>query len=159
MRAQEFLNELADQPYKLQYAQHGAMKSVFGFETDSGAEYVVHVHPMSLGNSFQNNLLDVSFALLEDGEAIDTATGQAGAEALKVFGTVLEAVKASLAKRTEQGLNIEYIRFTAKNMEPKRVALYTRMARNIGRYLPGWSYDSTTQGTDSTSFIVKKDSR
>lgn len=150
------LTELADRPYAFEYAQHGAMQSAFGFQTEHGAEYTVIIFPMKSGSGFQNNLLDVSFALLQDGEAIDTQTGEAGSDALRIFGTVLEAVKATLVKRTEQGLNIEYIRFAAKNLEPKRVALYQRMAKNIGRYLPGWKYESQNQQKGHTEFILKR---
>jgi hypothetical protein len=156
LKESQQLTELADKPYPFQYAQHGAMQSAYGFETESGAEYAVIIFPRKLGSGFQNNLLEVTFALLQDGEAIDTQTGQAGKDALRIFGTVLEAVKSALNKRTEQGLDIEYIRFAAKNLEPKRVALYSRMAQNIGRYLPGWTFDSTEQNNNSTSFVVKR---
>jgi hypothetical protein len=132
------------------------MQSAYGFETESGAEYSIIIFPRKLGDGFQNNMLDVSFALLQDGEAIDTQTGEAGRDALRIFGTVLNAVKDSLSKRTKQGLNIEYIRFAAKNMEPKRVALYQRMAKNIGRYLPGWKYHSTDTAEGHTVFVVKR---
>ena len=151
-----FLNELADQPYAFQVAQHGAGKSTFGFETDSGAEYVVHIVPFTLGKAFQNNALDVSFALLEDGEVIDTATGEAGNEALRVFGTVLAAVKNTLNKRTSQGLNIDYIQFKSKTAEPKRVALYQRFARSINRYLPGWEYWKNWSDDGISTSIVKR---
>lgn len=156
MRAQEFLTELADQPYSFAYTQHGAKSSAFGFTTDSGAEYVVQIRPISIGATPQNNALDVSFALLQDGNVIDTATGAAGADALRIFGTVLEAVKDALAKRTKMGLDIEYIQFKSKDAEPKRVALYQRMAKNIGRYLPGWNYDRAWSDEGVTTFLVKR---
>ena len=156
MRAQEFLAELADKPYAFQYSQHGSSKSVFGFETDSGAEYVIHIHPISSGQAFQNDTLDVSFALLQDGEAIDTQTGTAGRDALRVFGTVMNAVKDSLAKRTSSGLDINYIQFVGSNEEPGRIKLYQRMAQNIGKYLPGWEYYALRSNDVDSKFIVKR---
>ena len=151
-----FLNELADQPYAFQIAQHGAEKSTFGFDTNTGAEYIVRIVPFSIGGAFQNNALDVSFALRQDGRSIDSATGQAGTDALRIFGSVLEAVKQTIAKRTKQGLNIEYIQFKAVSKEPKRVALYQRFAKNIGRYLPGWEYWKNWSDDGISTSIVKR---
>lgn len=150
------LTELADKPYPFEFVQHGAVKSAFGFTTDADSEYVVEIYPMRSGNSFQNNLLEVTFAQLKDGATIDSQTGDAGSDALRIFGTVVAATKEALAKRTGQGLNIEYIRFLAKNGEPKRVALYTRFAKNIGRYLSDWEFDGSESKGESTVFQVKR---
>ena len=152
----EQLTELADKPYAFQIAQHGAEKSTFGFDTDSGSEYIVRIVPFVVGNAFQNNALDVSFALMQGGQSIDKVTGNAGTDALRIFGTVLEAVKQTLHKRTAQGLDIEYIQFKAVEKEPKRVELYQRFAKSIGRYVPGWKFwKSWTDDGISTS-IVKR---
>ena len=156
MRAQEFLTELADSPYPLQFAQHGANKSRYGFETDSGAEYMIDVYPASSPGAFQNNLLSVGFALIKDGEEVDTATGTAGADSLRIFGTVLAATKDALAHRTKQGLDIEYIQFAAKHAEPSRVSLYQRFAKNISRYLPGWEFVGVTKNDEYVRFTVKR---
>lgn len=156
MRAKEFLFELADKPYPFQIVQHGATNSTYGFETDNGSEYLIHVHPMSSGKGFQNDLLNVSFALLQDGETIDTQTGAAGADALRIFSSVVAAVKNSLAERTRAGLDIKYIRFAGSSEEPGRVKLYQRFAKNIGRYLPGWEYDSSAENDVDATFIVKR---
>ena len=150
------LTELADKPYPFQIAQHGAEKSTFGFDTDNESEYIVKIVPFVVGQAFQNNALDVSFALMQDGRYVDTATGQAGQDALRVFGTVVEAVKQTIAKRTEQGLNIEYIQFKAVSKEPKRVALYQRFAKNIGRYIPGWEFWKNWYDDGISTSIVKK---
>lgn len=156
MRAKEFLNELADQPYAFQYAQHGANKSRYGFETDSGAEYTIDIYPASSPGAFQNNLLSVGFALIKDGEEVDTATGSAGSDSLRIFSTVLAATKDALVHRTKQGLDIEYIQFAAKHAEPSRVSLYQRFAKNINRYLPGWEFVDTTKNDEYVRFIVKR---
>lgn len=156
MRAKEFLFELADKPYPFQIVQHGATNSTYGFETDNGSEYLIHIHPMSSGKGFQNDLLNVSFALLQDGETIDTQTGDAGTDALRIFSSVVAAVKNSLAERTRAGLDIKYIRFAGSSEEPGRVKLYKRFAKNINRYLPGWEYDSSAENDTGATFIVKR---
>lgn len=155
-RPHEVITELADSPYPFLITQHSGDKSTFGFDTDNESEYIIKIVPFTVGQAFQNNALDVSFALMQDGKYIDTATGQAGQDALRVFGTVVEAVKQTIAKRTEQGLNIEYIQFKAVSKEPKRVALYQRFAKSIGRYLPGWEFWRNWNDDGISTSIVKR---
>lgn len=158
MRAKEFLFELADKPYPFQIAQQTAARGTFGFNTDNGSEYIVHITPYAEGGAFQNNALDVSFALMQNGKHVGTATGTAGEDALRVFSTVLEAVKQALTKRAEQGVEINYIQFKADTTEPKRVALYQRFAKNINRYLPGWEFAGSNVNDGIATFLVKRKS-
>lgn len=79
-----------------------------------------------------------------------TNTGDAN----RVFATVIEIVKAFLAKRKPS-----YIRFGAKSTEPSRVKLYRVIAAQASKVLANYEFSKEADAGREVAFTLKRKSK
>ena len=126
MRAQEFIAEAFDQPYKMKWekSDYGDIDALVTLPDGTYLTIMFeHTTPYEVNISFwRNNSLDV--------------TGEGDAQ--RIFATVLAAIQKFLTK--EQPANISFS--ASKEVEPgqnseSRAKLYNRM---VNRYAAAWGY-------------------
>ena len=121
------LNEVADQPYKTfsKGESMGAFKAKF---IAKGSLIQVNITPYTR----DKKIVDVGFfdATDDKNPTIDM-TGKG--DAFRIFATVGAIVKDYIAKN-----NPDVLTFSGKTRDPSRIRLYDLIAKNIGKYLPGY---------------------
>ena len=123
----ESINEVADQPYKTfsKGESMGAFKAKF---IAKGSLIQVNITPYTR----DKKIVDVGFfdATDDKNPTIDM-TGKG--DAFRIFATVGAIVKDYVAKNDPDVLT-----FSGKTRDPSRIRLYDLIAKNIGKYLPGY---------------------
>lgn len=151
------LNELADSSYPFKATRYNGSDG-YMFKTEAGQEYFVDIFDLQ----YNTNIL-VEFYAIKPRKEADvcspprhlsgiTNTG----DSFKVFSTVRNAILAYLQKNKE----VDSISFSADAAEPSRVALYNRIAKNPGKWFPGFTEMTTksSQGAwmSSMYFTIHK---
>lgn len=131
MKLRELLTELADKPYEILISDHSANSSWYGFETESGLEYKIVFN-------YKDDAVNVTFAMISGGSFDDSLNGQANSQSLRIMSTVMFALRDVLSRKPD----IQQIVFAGRTMDSSRIRLYSRIAKNIGRYIPRWSFEN-----------------
>lgn len=152
MRAQELLQELADNPYKYVQTKRTSEGDEYYFQTESGGYYRVVVKKHwyaadAIRRPPTVKELEIGFAYVDpktDTQTIDvTGTGHA----FRVLATIKSIVNQYLER-----LEPEFISFNGKSKDASRISLYRRIANSAPRWLPNYSKESESSDADSFYF-------
>lgn len=155
MRIKNYLNEVFDNPYPLEWRKRGKDFEAY-FTSDNGIEYVISFHvPFYIIKEFKDlginkfSVYEILFYTKHDQKEHITKTG----DAFKIFATVGKATVIFLNKKPK----IEGLIFGSDVMESSRIKLYDRFADIIVNEI---NFDLIKKKKDAfylTYFFVRKD--
>ena len=132
MKIHDIINEVADQPYKPIIQSNRAEKFVAIIpQTDSGSRIQIRITQ----ETADPGTVEVGF-FDETDQAKPTIAVTGKGDAFRIFATVGAVVNMYVKKFAPDS-----IEFGGKSSEGGRIKLYDMIARNIGRYLPGYKLD------------------
>jgi hypothetical protein len=132
MRIHDIINEVADQPYKPIIQSNRAEKFVAIIpQTDSGSRIQIRITQ----ETADPGTVEVGF-FDETDQTKPTIAVTGKGDAFRIFATVGAVVNMYVKKFAPDS-----IEFGGKSSEGGRIKLYDMIARNIGRYLPGYKLD------------------
>ena len=128
------LLELANKPYDLTVYDSGDHFVTYEFVSNNKVRYFININ-------VYDEELDIEF------EAGDTPIGKGQSvlntgDAFRVFATVVEAMKQTMAKQT-----INKITFMSKKSEPSRVKLYDAFVKALPRFIPNFQFQEKNDGS------------
>ena len=137
------INEILDNPLPIDSVQQSSTNANvlrYNFHIDDIPGHIV------IGIA-DNGMMMVQFTT-EDmfGQQVVRKTRRVGDQSLRVFSTVLKALKHALSKIPRKPYHIA---FNSDPTEPSRISLYRRFVTNASSYLPGWEYDGEEPTTDA----------
>ena len=130
--------EALDSSYPYEYKNNS-----YYFTTDAGNDYKVMFNG--------TKKVEVSFVSRDKtGQVKDTITN--AGDSRKVFGTVIEIVKNYVSQH-----NPEIIMFASVSYEPSRVKLYSMLASQADKAMPGYTFVKTLKNAMLTTFYLTRD--
>jgi hypothetical protein len=132
MKIHDIINEVADQPYKPIIQSNRAEKFVAIIpQTDSGSRIQIRITQ----ETADPGTVEVGF-FDETDQTKPTIAVTGKGDAFRIFATVGAVVNMYVKKFAPDS-----IEFGGKSSEGGRIKLYDMIAKNIGRYLPGYKLD------------------
>lgn len=133
MRIDELLTEVTDQPYRYMLAKRTDAGNQYIFMTEAGTKMVVAISTEQLSDG--TTRIEVGFGEQTPEGMTLAVTGKG--DAFRIFATVAAITKEFL--RTTKR-DVSQLIFQGKATDPSRIKLYDRIARSLGKFLPGWTF-------------------
>lgn len=128
--------------------------NIFSFVTGSGIKYIMYIYKMKTNGGIDGISISFGTTYRKDPDKKDPHGSTGTGDSIKVFATV----KNVLLKYLSNHPNVQFVTFTAKRDDSKRVKLYNYIAGQFQKWFRGFSEVRTRYFDDYVQFIVSRQS-